>query len=233
MTHCAWRAAMAADDLADAPFTDDAERIESEWLLARTTDTNAPAPSSEIANDYTDLEDLLDNMPLGPPDDSWHAEVLRIARTASPSPVWRRRAVRWAAGVGFAAAAAVALFLFLRPPAEVEIAIRHGEATRRDSAGVVVGDHLVVTARLSGSGDLRVFRADGTLVARCPDGPGCGPPTHGEYAIEVNLDAPIRYQVILVDGMPGAPLDRAMSAYLDAAHAANARVVTYEPIDVH
>ena len=85
----------------------------------------------------------------------------------------------------------------------------------------------------SSPGDLRVYRADGTLVARCPNGPGCRGEAHGAQIIDITLDAPVQYQVILVDGMSDAPPDAAMDVYLSAARAANARIIPYSPIDVH
>jgi hypothetical protein len=225
------------NDLAEAPFLDDAERAESAWLLAREHDPSAPAPSPKIASDYAEIEDLLGNLPLGPPDESWHDEVLRtVASPPSPSRSWRRRAItRWATGGALVAAAAVAVLLLRPRPRtdELEIAILHTSATRSDFQDVVVGDRLVIKARPNGAGDLRVFRSGGTLVARCPDGPGCGASTQGEYALEITLDAPVRYQVILVVGMVTAPLGGTMSAYLDAARAVNARIIMHQPIDVH
>jgi len=225
------------NDLADAPFIDDAERAESAWLLAREHDPNAPAPSSKIASDYAELEDLLGNLPSGPADESWQDEVLRTAAaSASPPRPWRRRAIaRWTTGEALVAAAAVAVLLLRPRPRtdELEIAIRHTSATRGDSQEAVVGDRLVVRARPHGAGDLRVFRSGGTLVARCPDGPGCSASAHGEYTIEITLDAPVRYQVILVVGMVNASPGGTMDAYLDAAREANARILMHQPIDVH
>jgi hypothetical protein len=74
------------DDFVDAPFIDDDERAESEWLLARDNDPDARAPSSEIASDYAEIEDLLGNLPTGIADEVWHDEVLRAAIASAPSP---------------------------------------------------------------------------------------------------------------------------------------------------
>jgi len=71
-------------DLVDAPFLDDAERVESEWLLASAQDPAAPAPSPELARDYADLEALLEGLPAGDDDDGWHDEVLRLAAAQAP-----------------------------------------------------------------------------------------------------------------------------------------------------
>jgi hypothetical protein len=73
------------DDLVDAPFIDDDERAESEWLLARDHDPAAQAPSSMLASDYAELEGLLGNLPAGVADESWHEDVLRAAVSSAPA----------------------------------------------------------------------------------------------------------------------------------------------------
>lgn len=224
------------DDLADAPFLDDAERAESEWLLARENDPGAPAPTSMLVREHAELESLLGTLPPGSTDESWHDEVLRLASSSTTPlrPRARRPAYRWAmAGTLVAVAAVAVLMLRPRPRAdELEVAIRHGDHVRGDSSEAVVGDHLIIRARPGGPSDLRVYRGNGTLVARCPDGPGCITPVRGEHAIEITFDAPVQYYVILVVGRTDLPA-ATMDAYLDAARAANVRIVTYEPIDVH
>jgi hypothetical protein len=116
---------------------------------------------------------------------------------------------------------------------ELEVAIHHVGVIRSDSKEAVVGDRLVIKARPHGAGDLRVYRSGDTLVATCPNGPGCAATTDGEYAVEVTLDAPVQYQVILVVSMGDAPLTGTMDTYMDTARAAKARIVMYPPIDVH
>jgi hypothetical protein len=234
-----WLVAGAAGDLADVPFLDDAERAESRWLLAREVDPSAPAPSSELAADYAELEDLLGSLSSGASDERWQAEVLRIVSASAPQlqPWWRRAIFRWAMGGALAVAATFVVWIRLprdpEPEPELEVALRHTSATRSAPDEHVVGDHLVVTARPRDAGDLRVYRADGTLVARCPNGPGCRGEAHGAQIIDIPLDAPGQYQVILVDGVSDAPPDAAMDVYLAAARAANARMIPYPPIDVH
>jgi hypothetical protein len=71
------------------------------------------------------------------------------------------------------------------------------------------------------------------LVARCPDGPGCTSAGHGEYTIEIVLDAPAQYYVILAVGVTAPSPTGPMDAYIDAARTAKARIITPEPIDVH
>ncbi|HEX2689740.1 MAG TPA: hypothetical protein VHN14_24145 [Kofleriaceae bacterium] len=163
--------------------------------------------------------------------------MLRAAAAlASPSrPWWRTKAARWAMGGGMALAAAIAVML-LRPRAPaLEIEVRHTGITRSAPDEYVIDDHLVVTARPRHSGDLRVYRSGKTLVARCPNGPGCKRSSHGEQTLEIMLDAPVQYQVILVDGAnvdPSAGAEDA-SKYLEAARTVEARVIVYRTIDVH
>jgi hypothetical protein len=231
-------------DRAAAPFVDDAARAEFAWLLAREDDPGATAPTSKIASDYAELEDLLGDLPSGTNDESWQEEVLRtVASSTSPSRSTRRRPIaRWMTGGAAAVTAAVAIpaavvavsLLWPRPRAgELEVAILHVGNTRSDPKEVVVGDRLVARAQPRGAGDLRVFRSGGTLVAKCPGGPGCSASAHGEQLIEITLDAPVQYQVVLVVGMSNASLDGTMDAYLDAARAAHARILMYQPIDAH
>lgn len=232
------------DDLVDAPFADDAERAEADWLLARELDPAARAPSAKIANEYAELEDLLGNLPEAPLDDSWQDAVSRIGASSAPSvrPWWWRAPARWAAGGAFVAASAAAAWLLIPPaPAELEVAIRPVDPTRGDPERsnpergekvAAIGDLLIVTARPHESADLRVYRSEGTLLARCPGGRGCIASPAGGYTIEVTLDAPGQYQVILVVGAIQATPGDTMDAYLEAARAANARIVTYQPIDV-
>jgi hypothetical protein len=133
------------------------------------------------------------------------------------------------------AAGFAATLLFLRP-ADLEVSIRHGSEAR-DAGEVVVGDRLVIEARPRGeAGDLRVFQADGTPVAKCPNGPSCRASSRERQVIDLTLEKPVQYQVILVVG-DGAAVSRlpagVMSAYLKAANAADVRIVMYSPIDVH
>jgi hypothetical protein len=227
-------------DLSDLPFLDDAERAESAWLLARDHDPHAPAPSPEIAADYAKLEHLLASTPTGTIDERWHDDVVRAAAARASRPWWRTPASRWVIGGVLATAAAVVVWIRLpREPKrstpaapDLEVAVLHTGVTRGGSGEAAIGDHLVVTARPREAGDLRVYRSDGTLLARCPRGPGCKQDSHGVQTIELTLDAPDQYQVILVDGVSDAPPDGAIDAYLDAARAAHARITAPTPIDV-
>jgi hypothetical protein len=219
------------------------ERAESAWLLAREHDPLAPPPSPAIARDYEEIESLLGALPAEPSDDSWHDEVLLAAASATPSrPWWRRRAYQGAMGGGLIAAAAAGVMV-LRPSVsgtsadELELTILHQGQARGDSRSAALGDHAIVRARPRGAGELRsaselrVYRADGALVAGCPEGPGCIAAAPGEHALEVALDAPVQYYVVLAVGVADRLPDGPMNAYLDAARAAHVRT-THQVIDV-
>jgi hypothetical protein len=222
------------DDQTDVAFLRAMERAEAAWLLAREIDPDAPAPSAEIAADYAELEDLLGSLSSRWSDDSWQEDVLRAVSALSPRPWWRTVVARWLAAGALATAAAAVVWMLLPRAPTLEVAVRHTRITRGASDELVVGDQLLVTARPREIGDLRVYRrSDGTLVARCPRGPGCMAESAGAQTIEITLDAPGQYQVILVDGLGDALPDGAMDAYLEAANAMNARVTGRDPIVVH
>ncbi len=71
------------------------------------------------------------------------------------------------------------------------------------------------------------------LVARRPGGPACTASAREGYTLEVAPSAPATYHVILAVGLSDAPTDETMAGYLDAARAANARIIACPPIDVH
>jgi hypothetical protein len=211
------------DRVVEAPFIDDAERAEFEWLLERERSPEAPAPSPEIASEYARLDDLLARMPTALAHPDWQDEVLAKA-AALDVPWWRRPKLRWplgGAGVVMAAAAAVWLLV---PSPELEIAFAQ-TGHSRGVGEVAVGDHLVITARPPDGGDLRVFATHGAPVARCPSGPGCTISARGTYRLDVMLDAPGTYHVVLAVGFHGAPAEEILDGYVDAATAGGARVV--------
>ncbi len=218
----------------DEDDVSDTEAPESKWLRARDSDPTAPAPSPEIARDYAVITDLLASLPTGAPDLALQEEVLRTAS--------RRKVFRWTLGGGLVTAAAgiaAAVLLLPRTPAELQVEV-FPDNTRGDShkgprsepREAAVGDHLVITARPRGQGDARVYGPGGKLVAKCPDGPSCTSAAQGQYTLDVLLDAPVRYRVILVVGRTDVPIGATMDEYLDAARATNARIISYPPIDV-
>lgn len=57
---------------------DPQDRAEVEWLLAREQDPDAPPPNAALAHEHAELANLLETLPVGKPDRSWHADVLRL-----------------------------------------------------------------------------------------------------------------------------------------------------------
>lgn len=215
---------------------------EAQWLLAKERDPSAPAPSEQLATEHAELHALLTSLPEGAPDDAWQQAILRQVRSAPPAapapPWWRRSWLSWTVGGGLAAAATLTLWLLARP-ARPELEVTTVSRLDKRSQEVAVGDRLVVDARPSGAADLRVFRSSGELVARCPSGPACTS-SGSELRIELILDAPGRYHVILAAGLKrplpetgmGAGTDARMDAYIDAARAADARITVRE-VEAH
>jgi hypothetical protein len=225
------------DDPTQAAFEDDDERAEAEWLLARERDPSAPAPSPQLAAEHEELQGLLATLPEAPRDDSWRDAILKQVRASLPkSPPappawWRRRWLQWSMGGGLAAvaAAAVALLLLQAQPSapELEFAFRDGPNVREAVRGqeqANVGQQLIVTARPRGIAELRVFRSNGEMIARCPGGPACTVAPPGELKIEVSIDGPGRYHVILVSGLRQLLPAGNMNAYIDAALAVKAAI---------
>ena len=224
-----------ADALIDEPFFDEAERAESNWLLARGKAPDAPAPSPSIAKVYEEIEDLLETLSVPKQDGHWQEEVLRTA-SLKAAPWWRQATVRWTLSAAVVAAAAVALISLLPRPPELDIETRRARKVRA-LEGVMVGDHLVVTARArDGIADVRVYMSDGTLVARCPSGPGCTAASGGSQVIDIELQKPVQHQVIMVvqagEHVPDLPIG-SMASYLEAARTAKARIIVQPPVDVH
>lgn len=249
------------EDLAQAPFLDEDERAEATWLIERDRDPSAPAPSPAVQREYAELEDLLGSLPPIAEVAGWQQAVLRRAAAAAAAvasvpaadeppkspplpindakPPVRRRAARWAAGAALAAVAAAVLALVnLRPrspsPAdELRIELRHGDQVRGDQAEAAIGDTLVIRGHSLETGDLRVFRADGTPAGWCPDGPGCSLAPSGRRSLEIKLDRPTEYRLILVIGLAGTVPGKTWSEYLAEVRARNGIIALEQRIEVH
>jgi hypothetical protein len=204
------------------------EDAESEWLRARNRDPGASPPSPALVREHAQLEGMLGNLPTMRVDDSWHDDVLNAVRHDHQRTTRRR----WTATILAAAAAVVGVILLWpapRPP--FDMWIRHpGDATLGDEA--TIGDHLMLRARLEADSDLRVYRDRTTLRARCPGGPFCSSPQGApdEKLIDLTLDLPGQYDVLFVVGAGATAPDAPMDAYLAAARAANARVVSRQVV---
>ena len=93
-----------------------------------------------------------------------------------------------------------------------------------DATTAAVGDQLIVRTRAASG--LRVYRADGALVGRCPNGPGCTTANDSGQSLAVRLEAPIQHYVIHITGGTDDLSGETMDAFLDAARAAKARIET-------
>lgn len=207
---------------------------EAQWLLAKEQDPSAPAPSEQLAAEHAELHALLTSLPEGAPDDAWQHAILKQVQAAPPAapapPWWRRSWIPWTLGGGLAAAATLAIWLLARPT-RPELEITTVSRLDKRSQEVAVGDRLVVDARPSGTADLRVFRSSGELVARCPGGPACTG-SGSELRIELVLDTPGRYHVILTAELNQPLPETGMEAYIDAARAAGAHITVRE-VEAH
>jgi hypothetical protein len=241
-------------DFVEAPYEDDDERAETEWLLARQSDPAAPPPSAAVAREYRALEHLLTSLPVGTSGDAWQADVLRkVAATvppaaavppAAPLPWWQRAMLRWTVGAGLAAAFAGFLFVLLRdpapdpPPSNARLAIttEHDGAARQvrgDRDAVPRGDSVSVRATLPAGQpyELRVYGSgDGPPIVRCPGGPRCEATSDG-VRVTFRAEERGKYSARLVVGRLDVPADASLTAFLTAAAHAGLEPET-QPIDV-
>ncbi len=180
------------------------------------------------------LAGALRDLPALEPPRGWEARVLARVEAAdaarAPSAAWR-----WAAPLAIAAAVA-AFFLLRRPKGDEQLAVRQevvvGETARRADTAVV-GDRL--RARAGGAGthrELRVYRDEREVVARCPGDERCRD-EGGETVLELDLDAPGRYRSVVLAGPRPIP---SPTGSLDddarAASEAGARVELTGRVDV-
>lgn len=199
-----------------------AEDAESEWLRARSRDPGAAPPSPALVREHAQLEGMLGNLPARRVDESWHDDVLKAAMAHQ-----RTTRRRWTAAILGAAAAVSVIWLWPahqpRDPA-LNVWIRHPNGETLGDARI--GDHLMVRARLEADSDLRVYRESTELRARCPGGPFCSvsPDAPDEKQIDLPLELPGVYDVLLVIGAGAISPEATMDDYLVAAHAAHARV---------
>lgn len=208
---------------------------EARWLMAREADPSAPAPSAQTASEYAELHELLTSLPDAAGNDGWQQALLKQLRTTPPAapepPWWRRRWVSWSAAGVLMAAAALTLWWLSRPAGPTLEVITISRLDKRTEE-IAVGDRLVVIARPRGTADLRVFRASGELVAGCPAGPACTSASADELRIELILDAPDHYQVILARGPRQPIVADTLNEYVDGSRAAGASL-TIREVEAH
>jgi hypothetical protein len=172
-----------------------------------------------------------------------HADIerLRAALRAGPSAevgprlhweqrVWRRleaprpRPSLWWLAIPAAAAAVIALFVGLRGGEPPQLALlvhpEKGPDPVRIRGPVGVGDLLVVEATgVRGAAELRLYRDDAGLVARCSSSPPC---TRRGSHLSARFPIPAvgRYRALVITGPAPAPsgsLDQDLAALTRAA----------------
>lgn len=185
---------------------DDDER----WLQAREEGSPLPPLSRERVAAYETLIEMVRSRARITPPPSARDE-LRAALDRDELAARRQARRRWAAYAATAvAAAAVVLIVMWRRPAPDEfmvVRIESADGLRRGSSGsgaagdhytASVGDRLIVDARNADLKELRVYRDDRNLVARCPGDPGCaggGP----HWKLTMRFDTPGTYRAIRID----------------------------------
>lgn len=183
------------------------------WLEARERGA-ATLPPIEAARAaaYGELQGLIAALPDEAAPAGWEVDVMAALATASPAPRapvrGRRRWVRGAAGVA-AVAGVAALVIVLQPPVAPDavpaMTIVRGQGGRGDgTAGAAIGDVLRVDVA-AGAGELRIYRDDREVVARCPGQAGCTQAA-GHLTVELPLTAPGRYRAVYLQPAPRAPL---------------------------
>lgn len=159
------------------------------------------------------------------------APVAPVGARTDVIPLRRRHRGWLIAGPTVAAAAATIGFFVMRagtvtPALGVSYVVAAGDGITRGSDGAKLHDHLKVTARLADAGAMRVYRDDRVLVAECPRDPACTSRTTGKlttHELDLALDAPGRYQIVLVVGDAPAATGR-IGDDLAAARAAGATI---------
>jgi hypothetical protein len=229
-------------------MTETCDRFEREWVddpdhAAAREHLPACAACRAAAARYRRVAEMIEGAgATRPMPDGW--DVRLLARLDAD----RRRRPRWiapAAMAGVAAMAAAAALLLRRPepaPAPpgqaVALAVRveAGAGSQRASSMPRPGDRLAVDARAGRwrHAELRLYRSDRELVARCSDAPPCQRDGDRLSAM-FPLGAAGRYRVLLIAGDAPAPAPAGAGLDADAAAvppgAGELRIG--EPIDVH
>lgn len=239
----------------EPPPQNERERSEVTWLLERENNPEALAPSPEVANDYAELERLLQTLPEGDEDDSWQEELVRRVAAVRPTVAgreagssvrkekegtrWRQRPVRLVAGGLFAALVVVLIAIKLpRRSADEQSRIMPvlvSKAPMRGSSRYSLEDTIRIRERPSEQGDLRVFRLrdqSAISVAQCPGGLGCQVERDGTLVLDYKFAGPGDYIAVFVDGRVEAPSDASLEVFLHAATTANLKIKRSDPMTV-
>ncbi len=177
------------------------------WLRAREEGRSLPALEPERAASYERLTRLLRERELIRAPASARRELI-LALDAAASDQ-RRRVWPWLAASALAAAAALAIWLLVpEGTADVFVVeVRAPDGRFRAASAIdspAIGDRLIVDVWHADLGEVRIYRDDRDLIARCPGHPGCaGDGTR--WTLTLRLDAPGIYRAIRINGPVATP----------------------------
>jgi hypothetical protein len=213
------------------------------WLLARERSERSGLLLDPVrVAQYERLDALLAALPALDPPVGWEARVLAKLPRDAFAPWKQRWAPALAAGlVAMVGAGAYFASRAGREPTDLPSArsplsmmVTPGGVANRGGTPAV-GDTLEVKFELSEPGELRVYRADGPLVARCPGGAGCGEATVDGRRV-LTAKVPVAevgtYRAVAFTGTVPPPTGQGLNADLIAADRAGAALVSVPQVDV-
>ncbi len=228
------------------------EPTDEAWLLAREGGDTSAHPSVEPARaeTYARLDALLQKLPEATPASGWQNRMLDALPLSPPTApalndgrsrrVNSLKRIAWAGGLAAGLSGLVlGAFLVQRPPtnqpdAELMVEVLRGTTVFRGST-LHVGDVLRVGVAALQFTELRVYHADGALVARCPGGDGCSETLQGTQrlrSLTLTLSAPGVYRVVSMTGAVPAPTGNGFDDDLLAADNAGVDLKTEPPLEV-
>jgi hypothetical protein len=217
--------------------TPDDRKADEAWLLARETAEDGAAvaaPSEETRRVYEALAAELAQLPAVPAPAGWRDRMLAALDEPVPAPAPRPRPTRRWSLIAAPLAMAAAVLLIWRLSADrpqqiaIEVEVRAGDVVRRSGETPAVGDLFVARVLLPGAGELRVYRNDSQLFARCPGHKACLPVRRvgdrDEHAIEIPMTSKGDYRAIVIDGAIGLGLTGTLDGDVRDAKERGARV---------
>jgi hypothetical protein len=224
--------------------TTDDRKADEAWLLARESaddGTAVAAPSDETRRVYDALAAELAQLPAVPAPAGWRDRMLAALDepVAAPAPAPRPRPThRWAL-IAAPLAMAAAVLLIWRLSADrpqqiaIDVEVRAGDVVRRAGEAPAVGDLFVARVLLPGAGELRVYRNDRAMVARCPQHPACRTRKVGdrdELSVELPMTSKGDYRAIVIEGAIGLGLSGSLDGDVGDAKKRGAHVHIGKPI---
>jgi hypothetical protein len=215
------------------------------WLLARQRGEPAEVPVDDARQaSYGRLENLIAQLPEVEPPAGWQARAFQALplETAPSSTVGKasnRRRLIFAALAAGLVAVAVGAWQFQKPAAthldrELWVEVIPSELIHRGTVAQV-GDVLNVSSSVA-TDELRLYRADGSLVARCRGASDCvASQTQGQTisTLAWKALAPGRYRAVSLRGAPiPEPTGDGLEADLQAADAAGIVSASAPPIEI-